>query len=62
LGGILLTLKDKEKTMEIINVIKEEEKQEDIIILDEGIKAKDVIEPLGWVCCIIYVFPYRGYP
>ena len=45
--------------METINVIKKEEKQEDIIILDEGIKAKDVIEPMGWVCCTVYVFPYR---
>jgi hypothetical protein len=46
--------------MEIINLIKKEETQEDIIVLDEGIKAKDVTEPMGWICCTIYVFPFRS--
>jgi hypothetical protein len=45
--------------MEINNATKKEEKQGDIIVLDEGITKNNIIEPLSWLCCIQTFFPYR---
>jgi hypothetical protein len=46
--------------MNMNKLIKKEERQDDIVILDEGIDAKNVIEPLSWLCCVVYFFPYRA--
>ena len=43
--------------MDMNKIIKKEEKQDDIIILDEGINGKN-IEILRF-CCTISFFPYR---
>jgi hypothetical protein len=40
-------------------VTKKTEKQDDIIILDEGINRKNIVEPQGWICCTAFIFPYR---
>jgi|GEM_PF-5718156 len=40
-------------------VMRKEEKQDDIVILDKGIDVKSIIEPESWVCCHTIIFPYR---
>lgn len=44
--------------MDMNKTIKKEEKQDDIVILDEGISNKDIIEPMG-LCCYVTIFPIR---
>jgi hypothetical protein len=44
--------------MEINKLAKKEEKQEDLIIIDEGLNPRDVIEPMGYKCCLIFIMPY----
>jgi hypothetical protein len=44
--------------MDMNKTIKKEEKQDDIVILDEGINTKNIIEPMG-LCCTITIFPMR---
>ena len=41
--------------MEMNKIINKEEKQEDIIILDEGINTNNSIEILGYCCPIIFI-------
>jgi hypothetical protein len=56
--GFYKPLKKKENIMEINKLAKKEEKQEDIIIIDEGFNSRDLIEPMGWRCCWIMVIPF----
>jgi hypothetical protein len=45
--------------MDTRKAMRKEEKQDDIVILDEGIDTKSIIEPQYWVCCLAAIFPYR---
>ena len=45
--------------MEMNKKINKDEKQEDIVIIDEGINVKHVIEPLSFVCCPILIIPFK---